>query len=219
VIAGALRAPPARPGVSTVPAWVVASVALHLVLVALLLRQVPVVPQAPEERQVALVWAEQGHGAADAEDRAPGAPPRPPTPPQAEDAAPPAPPTRAEAPPAPPVVISLPTGASRKAAAAAAAAAAEAAAQPPPMIPPPYQPLLEWMDSHVQLIAIPPPPPPSLKPAKPAADAADAALNGEAAHTHRSARRVSDSASVAAAPAADDAETAAPLPCGAHPEI
>lgn len=117
-----------------------------------------------------------------------------------------------EAPPAPAVVISLPTGASRKAAAAAAAAAAEAAAQPPPMIPPPYQPLLEWMDSHVQLIAIPPPPPPSLKPAKPAADAADAALNGEAAHTHRSARRVSDGASVAAAPAAGDAEAAAPPP-------
>jgi len=130
--------PPVRPG--QVPLWVGASLALHLLLAAAALWPPRPMPQAMPEQQVTLIWAEQGAGAGDPQDRAPELPggvALPPAPPQAEAPPPPAPPLALpDIPPAPPLARAPPAPTSIAIAPPVAPPPPPAEAAPPvPMLP------------------------------------------------------------------------------------
>jgi len=150
--------PPVRPG--RVPLWVGASLALHLLLAAAALWPPRPMPQAMPEQQVSLIWAEQGAGAGDPQDRAPELPggvALPPAPPQAE--APP--PPLAAAPPLAPVAAPIPPG----------LVAAPPLVGPPLALPdiPPAPPLARAPPAPTSIAIAPPvaPPPPPAEAAPP----------------------------------------------------
>jgi len=130
--------PPVQPG--QVPLWVGASLALHLLLAAAALWPPRPMPQAMPEQQVTLIWAEQGAGAGDPQDRAPEIPggvALPPAPPQAEAPPPPAPPLALpDIPPAPPLARAPPAPTSIAIAPPVSPPPPPAEAAPPvPMLP------------------------------------------------------------------------------------